>query len=115
MLSSKDMDPKVRFLVLLQEADMKLSRIDKVIGKPSSIVYDWKKFEKNINFLNIRPKTFKKIDTKTRHSIARQAQRSSKPLSSRQIGAKYHISQTNVCDILKDKGLKYVKEEKRMS
>ena len=64
MISSKDIDPNVRFLVLLQDADMKLSRISKILGKSPSTLYDWKsKLEDGINFLEHQSKNFSpKID-----------------------------------------------------
>ena len=81
MIFSKDINPKVRFLVLLQDADMKLSRISKILGKSTSTLYDWKsKLEDGINFLEHQSKNFSpKIDSKKREAIVRQAQRSAKP------------------------------------
>lgn len=115
MVSSKDIDPKVRFLVLLQDADMKLSRISKIIGKPLSTVYDWKqKLEDEVDFLEHQSKNFSsKIEDKKREAIIRQAQRSSKPVSSRKISVKRNVSRTTICDILKEGGLKYGKNKKK--
>ena len=75
MIFSKDIDPKVRFLVLLQDADMKLSRISKILGKSPSTLYDWKnKLEDGINFLERQSKNFSpKIDPGKREAIVRQA------------------------------------------
>jgi len=59
MLSSKDIDPKFRFIVLLQDADMKLTRISKIIGKSTNTIYDWrKKLEEGINILEHQTKIF---------------------------------------------------------
>ena len=71
MISSKDIDPKIRFLVLLQDADMKLSRISKIIGKSISTLYDWKgKLEEGINFLDHQSKIFfQKLTTKKKKKV----------------------------------------------
>ena len=49
--------------------------------------------------------------TKKKKVIVRQAQRSSKPVSSRELGARHDVSHTSVCNILNEKGLKYGKSE----
>ena len=59
MTSSKDIGPEVRSIVLLHDVEMKLFRINKIIGQPESTVYDWKdKLEKGRNFFEHQSKIF---------------------------------------------------------
>ena len=59
MTSSKEKGPEVRSIVLLHDMEMKLFRINKIIGQPESTVYDWKdKLQKGVNFFEHQPKFF---------------------------------------------------------
>jgi hypothetical protein len=53
-----------------------------------------------------------KIDEKTRVNIQKQAERASKPISSRRLAAEFSVSHTTVCTILSEGGLKYGKNDK---
>lgn len=114
MSLSPDLDPKVRFIVLYRDAQMKVSRIAKLLKLSESTAYDWKnKFDKGIDIFQHQSKNSSaKIDSRTRYEICREAVRSPKPASSRKLGAKYGVSHTTVCGLLRDKGLRYVKEDK---
>lgn len=111
MVSSNEIDPKVRFIVLLQDADMKISRISKITNTSESTLYGWqRKLEKGMNIFEHASKTSStKIDAKKRESIVRQAKRSSKPTSSRKLAIKNGVSHTTVCNVLHDEGLEYGK------
>ena len=59
MISSKDIGPEIRSIVLLHDVEMNLFRINKIIGQPESKVYDWMdKLEKGINFFEHQSKFF---------------------------------------------------------
>jgi transposase len=109
-----NLDPKVRFAVLYLDAGMKVSRISKIIGKSESTLYDWKKkLDNGTNIFEHKSKNFSpKIDDQKRNSIVREAIRSNKSVTSRRLAAKHDVSHTSVCNILKDKGLKFGKEDK---
>jgi Txe/YoeB family toxin of Txe-Axe toxin-antitoxin module len=66
-----DIDPKTRFIVLYQDAQMKATRISKLIGIPLRTVYDWiQKVEDDIDILEHQPKNFsQRIDDETRMDI----------------------------------------------
>jgi transposase len=113
MLSSKDIDPKLRFIVLLQDADMKVSRISKIIGKSPSTLYEWKsKLENGVDIFEYHSQNSKKkIGDEKRQSIIKDVHQESRPVSSRRLSARHNVSHTTICNILHEEGMKYGKRE----
>ena len=65
-------DPKIRFIILHQDAQMKPTRISKITGIPLRTVYDWiEKIEDDIDIMEHQPKNFGQgIDDQTKNGNA---------------------------------------------
>jgi len=112
VLSSTDIDPKLRFLVLYQDAQWASSRIAYTLNIPQRTIQDWiSKIQQGIDITKIRPgrgcKETIPEDTKT--NIKRAVQRKPQTSSTRKVGVKYEVSPSSVGRTLKEKGFKYKK------
>lgn len=109
MTFSYNIDPKTRFIVLYQDAQMKSSRISKVTGIPLRTVQDWiLKIENDIDIFAHQPKNFtSKIDEQTTKSILKDLKDPSNQTSTRKLGAKYDVSHTAVRNLLIQKGFQF--------
>ena len=110
-----DLDPKIRFIVLYQDAQMKPTRISKLIGIPLRTVYDWiQKLEDDIDILEHQSKNFsQKIDDQTRMDITNDAKEPPSRAITRKLGARYDLSHTAVRDVLLNERFEFRKPEKK--
>jgi transposase len=108
-------DSKTRFIVLYQDAQMKVSKISKTIGVPLRTIQDWvKKLGEDIDIFLHESKNFsQKIDEETRISIRMEVEENSRQASTRKLAAKYDVSHTAVRDVLADDGFEFRKPEKK--
>ncbi len=114
MSSSVNLDPKLRFIILYQDAEMKISRISKILGVAESTLYNWKdKVDSNVNILEHQTKNFHpKITKEKRKSIIKDAKTSPYSVSSRELGARHDVSHTTVCNLLNEMGSNFKKVKK---
>jgi len=114
MTLSYDIDPKTKFVVLYQDANMKPTRISKVVGVPVRTIYDWiQKIENNIDIFQHQTKNFgQKIDDQTRMDIIEEVKQDPRQTSTRRLGSKYDLSQTAVHNLLISQGFEYRKTQK---
>ena len=112
-----DIDVKTRFIVLYQDAQMKPTRMSKLIGVPLRTVQDWIfKIENDIDILEHHSKNIcKKITEDTRMDIINEATQSPKRVSTRRLGAKHTVSHTMVRTMLIEEGFEFKKPEKKFT
>lgn len=114
MTSSSDLDPKIRFIVLYQDAQMKSTRISKVLNVPLRTVQDWiQKIDNNVDILNPqRNNISKQVNEEVKMNIETEMNTTSRVISTRTLGAKYNLSHTAVRNVLTEKGFKYKPPDK---
>lgn len=108
-----DLDPKTRFIVLYRDAEMKVSRISKLIKIPETTLYNWKrKFDEDEDLYQHKSKnSAPKVTAQKQKAIVREAKNSTRTVSSRKLGAKHGVSHTTICTILGKRGLNYGNQE----
>ena len=79
MTSSSDLDPKIRFVVLYQDAQMKSTRIRKILNVPLRTIQAWIQKIENVDILNPQRNNFsKQVDEETKMNIETEMKTSSR-------------------------------------
>jgi len=104
-------DPKIRFIILHRDAQMKPTRISKITGIPLRKVYDWiQKIKDDIDIMEHQPKNFGHgIDDQTKMEILEEVKEAPGQASTRRLGAKFNLSHTAVHNTLISQGFEYRK------
>jgi len=77
--SSSDLDPKIRFVVLYQDAQMKSTRIRKILNVPLRTIQAWIQKIENVDILNPQRNNFsKQVDEETKMNIETEMKTSSR-------------------------------------
>ena len=108
-------DTKTKFLVLYLDAQMKASRMAKLLHTPLRTVQDWiKKTDENKDVRIIEqgrgPKS--KLTSNLEHNILRRVRVAPHQSSTRELGDRYETSKSKVHDILKKRRYVYKTTEK---
>lgn len=111
MISDFQIDDKTRFLVLYLDAEMKPSRISRILNRPERTIRDWiKKTDegKDIRVIEGRgPKS--SLSEPLKKKILRQVRETPHKASTRKLAAKNGIGKTTIHDLMVQKGLRYGK------
>ena len=105
------LDPKVRCIVLFQDAKWSAYRIAQVLKKPERTVRDWiLKLEAGINIMEIQSGRGRKSTSETiKERIIKDARRKPSTASTRALGAKHSISKNTAHKVFREKNWTYFK------
>jgi transposase len=111
MASALGIDDKVRFLVLFLDADMKSTRISRLIDRSERTIRDW--ISKTRQGVDIRVVeegrgSKKKVTGVKQKKVLRQIRENPQSATTRRLGAKNDISKSAIHRLLVQKGLKYL-------
>lgn len=112
MFSSKDIDPKIRCLVLHQDAGWGARRIAECMKKSVRTIYNWiDAIDEGINITQVREGRGKKsqITEDKKEKIVRTVRRKGATSSTRKLAAQYNVSKGTAHKVLQEKGCKYGK------
>lgn len=108
-ISDFGIDVKTRFLVLYLDAEMKPSRISRLIGKTERTIKNW--IEKTDSGEDVRivkrRGTKAKVDQKIKKKIMRQVSESPHRATTRKLAARNDLSKSTIHNIIVEKGYKY--------
>jgi len=107
-----NIDTKTRFLVLHLDAQMKVTRMSKILGVASSTLYDWIRETENDEYIRkIKSGRGKKpkIDQVKGKQIQREVREAPQRSSLRRLGGKFQVGKTAIGEFMHKKGYKYKK------
>ena len=105
-----EIDNKTRFLVLYLDAEMKASRISRILDRPERTIRDWiEKTEEGRDIRQVRkgrgPKS--KVSKIEQKRIIRQARQTPQKATTRRLAAKNDLGKSTIHRLLIQKGFKY--------
>lgn len=115
MFMSSNIDPKIRCLILHQDAGWSAYRISELLNVPSRTIRDWiLKINKGEDITHIQEGRGRKssIVKSTQDNLIRTARRKGVTSSTRSLANQYDVSKSSVGDILSKRGYTYRSVEK---
>ena len=117
MLNTTDINVKVRFLVLYQDAKWRATRIAYTLKTPLRTIEDWiSKVNQGIDISQVQPGRGAKstLSESEKQNIKRKVQRKPMSASTRKLGISYEKSKDTIHRVLQEKGMKFQKVQKKV-
>ncbi|KAL4496951.1 hypothetical protein ABPG72_002107 [Tetrahymena utriculariae] len=111
----KELDNKIRFIVIYQDVTKKASRIQKILNIALSTIYDWiRKIEDNVDIFQVQDGRGKKqeILNSQKQKVIKTVEKNPNAASLRRIGAKHNMSKDSAHRVLKENDMIFTSTQK---